>query len=100
MGCLDFTMTQTRNMAYLEAGGFTPEKIEYFVSFPLWANLLWANLLWANLLWANLLWAVAVWGGLLGAALLLAKKHAAVIFIFAVGQLLYARAMTSRGVLS
>ncbi len=82
-------------MAYLEAGGFTPEKIEYFVSFPLWANLLWANLLWANLLWA-----VAVWGGLLGAALLLAKKHAAVIFIFAVGQLLYARAMTSRGVLS
>ncbi len=95
MGCLDFTMTQTRNMAYLEAGGFTPEKIEYFVSFPLWANLLWANLLWANLLWA-----VAVWGGLLGAALLLAKKHAAVIFIFAVGQLLYARAMTSRGVLS
>jgi len=122
MGCLDFTMTQTRNMAYLEAGGFTSEQIEFFVSFPLWANLLWA---------------VAVWGGLLGAALLLAKKRAAVIvytvalasyifaviyqygtgmgdlfegyathvmsgviFVFAVGQLLYARAMTSRGVLS
>ena len=42
MGCLDFTMTQTRNMAYLEAGGFTPEQIEFFVSFPLWANPLWA----------------------------------------------------------
>jgi len=57
VGAMDFVMTQMRNEAYLKA--FTPEQLEYFHSFPLWAVTCWG---------------VATWGSLLGSALLLARR--------------------------
>lgn len=57
MGALDFTMTQTRNAAYMKA--FTPEQLAYFYGFPFWVVAAWG---------------VGTWGGLLGSLLLLFRK--------------------------
>ena len=66
MGALDFTMTQTKNEAYLSA--FTPEQLAYFDSFPMWAVALWG---------------IAVWGGLIGSVLLALRKALSVqVFLF------------------
>ena len=65
VGAVDYFMTQTRNEAYL--GSFTPEQLAYFQSFPAWAVACWA---------------MSVWGGVLGAALLLARRRlAAPVFL-------------------
>ena len=59
-GCLDYTMTQTRNAAYLKM--MTPQQMAYIESFPAWAVAAWA---------------VGVWGGAVGSLLLLLRKRAA-----------------------
>lgn len=61
VGAVDYLMTQTRNAAYL--GSFTPEQMAYFQGFPAWAIACWA---------------LSVWGGVLGSALLLARRRFAV----------------------
>ncbi len=123
IGCLDFFMTQTENVAYFEKAGITAEQMGFFTAFPTWAVLLWG---------------VAVCSPMVGVICLVLKKRIAVevyllglvtyvaamirqygfteftalfpethyqvfsvvIFIIALGQLLYARAMKTRGVLS
>jgi hypothetical protein len=60
MGTVDYTMTQTKNSAYLAQ--FTPEQLAYFASFPAWAVGFWAT---------------AVWFALLGSVLLLLRQRAA-----------------------
>jgi len=115
MGALDYVMTQTRNEGYMS--NFTPEQLEFFYSFPVWA--------------------IAVWGGVVGALLLLMRKRiatwiflvslismmsnaihnyvfsnglefigdpfslgfTAAIFLFALGFYLYSMMMRNRGVL-
>ena len=58
MGALDYVMTQTRNEAYMSE--FTPEQLAFFYGIPEWAVATWA---------------IAVWGGVLGAFLLLFRRH-------------------------
>ncbi|SFG18729.1 hypothetical protein SAMN05518801_109130 [Novosphingobium sp. CF614] len=60
-GCLDFTMTVTRNPAYLAQ--FPPEIIDFIDSFPMWATAVWA---------------LGVWGALTGSVLLLLRSRWAV----------------------
>ena len=119
-GATDYTMTMTRNAAYLSA--VSPAQMAYFDRFPAWAVALWA---------------LGVWGALVGSVLLLLRKRLAVasfalsllglagstvyqfvvapapadmrgpamvimnlvIWAVAIGLLLYARAMQARGVL-
>jgi len=120
MGALDYTMTQTKNEAYM--ANFTPEQLDFFYGFPAWLVAFWA---------------LAVWGGLVGAILLLLRKRLAfavlavsflcmvvtaihnygfsnaleilgtfgtvftcVIFVVALALVLYARAMARRQVLT
>lgn len=61
MSAFDYVMTQTRNEAYMS--GFTPEQLEFFYGFPPWVVAAWA---------------IGVWGGVLGALLLLIRRHLAV----------------------
>lgn len=66
VGCIDYTMTELHNDAYFAMGGFTPEQIAWFTSFPAWAIAFWA---------------VGVWGALTGSILLLLRsRHAIVAF--------------------
>jgi hypothetical protein len=118
-GCLDYTMTQTRNTTWLAQ--ITEEQRAYIASAPVWAEAAWA---------------FGVWGALAGSLLLLMRsRHAVVAFavslaglafntfwqfvatdgsaimgksalwvnaaiwIIAIGLLLYTRAMKVRGVL-
>ena len=60
-GCFDFTMTATRNAAYLEP--YPKEMLAYWFAMPWW-------------MWA--FWAVGVFGGVLGSIALLAKNKLAV----------------------
>jgi hypothetical protein len=60
VGVLDFTMTETRNAAYMSA--FTPTQLEFFYSLPVWVVVAWG---------------IAVWGGLAGSLLLLCRKKLA-----------------------
>jgi hypothetical protein len=50
-GAFDFLMTQTRNEAYMSA--FTPDQLDYFYSFPLWAVITWGGATWGSL-WGSL----------------------------------------------
>ena len=61
IGAFDYTATQYRLESYMSK--FTPEQLEYFHSFPAWADAAWA---------------VGVWGSLLGSILLLLRKELAV----------------------
>nr|WP_293859230.1 hypothetical protein [Sphingomonas sp. SCN 67-18] len=61
MGAFDYTMTETRNAAYL--AGFTADQLAYFNSFPAWAVAGWA---------------LGVWGGVAGCLLILLRRRAAV----------------------
>lgn len=56
-GCFDFTMTATRNAAYLEP--YPQEMLDYWFAMPWW-------------MWA--IWVVGVFGGLLGAIALLLRS--------------------------
>jgi hypothetical protein len=61
VGAMDFTMTQTKNDAYMAQ--FTPEQLDYFYGFPAWVVLAWG---------------VATWGSLVGSVLLLLRRKLAV----------------------
>lgn len=71
-GGYDYTMSQLRDRAYLEAtmgpmGMSVEESIAFLDSFPAWASALWA---------------VGVWGSLLGSVLLLMRsRHAVTAFL-------------------
>lgn len=60
-GCLDYTMTVTRNPAYIAQ--FPPETIDYLDAMPVWAIAVWA---------------LGVWSALLGSVLLLVRSGWAV----------------------
>ncbi len=64
MGCADFTMTVTRNVAYLEAAQTTPEMINWLDSAPTWTLVPWA---------------LGVWGALAGSLFLLLRSGWAVM---------------------
>lgn len=119
-GAFDYLMTQTRNEAYM--GKFTPEQLEYFYGFPAWVVAFWAIAVWGAVLGSILLLlrrrlAVPVFAASLAAMVVttvynfvlsdgLAHMGGAgplifsiVIFLVAVGLLVYARAMAGRGVL-
>lgn len=57
-GAVDYTMTQTRNAAYLDQ--FTPEQLAYFTSWPAWFEGFWA---------------LGVWGAFAGSILLLFRNR-------------------------
>lgn len=57
-GAFDYTMTQTRNEAYLAR--FTEEQLAYFFGFPAWADAAWA---------------LGVWSAVAGSVLLLARSR-------------------------
>jgi hypothetical protein len=59
-GCFDFTMTATRNGAYLEP--YPQEMLDYWFAMPLWV-------------WA--LWVIGVFGGLFASLLLLLRRKRA-----------------------
>lgn len=59
-GAFDYTMTQTRNEAWL--GQYTPEQLAFIESFPAWSVAAWA---------------IGVWGGAVGSLLLLFRKRSA-----------------------
>jgi hypothetical protein len=60
MGLMDFTMTMTKNEAYMS--NFTEEQLAYFYSFPLWLNIAWG---------------IAVIGSVLGSLLLILRMKIA-----------------------
>lgn len=60
IGAFDYTMTESRNAAYLAP--FTAEQLAYFVGLPKWVVATWA---------------VGVWGGVLGSLLLLLRQRRA-----------------------
>lgn len=62
MGALDYTMTKLENEAYMAE--FTPEQLDYFYGFPIWANFGWA---------------LGVWFAVLGSVLLLMRSKSAVL---------------------
>ncbi len=53
MGALDYFMTKTRNEGYMSQ--FTPEQLEFFYSFPAWVVATWAIAVWGALLASILL---------------------------------------------
>jgi hypothetical protein len=61
IGAFDFSATQLRYEPYMS--GYTPEQLDYFYGFPIWAAAAWG---------------VAVWSALLGSVCLLLRKAWAV----------------------
>ena len=57
VGAMDFTLSVTRNAAYLKS--LTPEQLEYISKFPAWAVAAWG---------------MATWGSLVGSTLLLCRR--------------------------
>lgn len=119
-GAYDYLMTQTENAAYMAR--FTPEQLEYFYGFPTGVVALWAIAVWGGVLGCVLLllrkrlaapvflvsfvcmiltsiynFALSDGLALMGGA---AAAFTVVIFLFALGLWLYARAMARRGVLT
>lgn len=120
MGARDYVMTQTKNEAYMS--GFSPEQLAFFYSIPAWVVSAWAIGVWGGVLGALLLLLrrrLAVWvflASLMGMIVTTFRNYfladgmdiigdafslgfTAVIFLFALGLFLYARAMRKRGVL-
>ncbi len=119
VGAFDHLMTQTQNESYM--GQFTPEQLEFFYGFPMWLVAFWALAVWGGVLGAllvllrkslavpvllvsflsmivtaihNFFFANGLYAtGGTGLAFVL------LIFVFALGLWLYARAMGERGVL-
>ncbi len=66
-GCTDYAMMKLHNMAWLNAGGVSPEMIAKIDAGPLWGTAGWA---------------LGVWASLAGSILLLARsRHAATAFV-------------------
>jgi len=60
-GCLDYTMTNLKNAAWL--ANMSPDQLAYMNSLPGWLTAFWA---------------IGVWGGLIGSILLLMRNRYAV----------------------
>jgi uncharacterized membrane protein YphA (DoxX/SURF4 family) len=114
-------MTQTQNEGHMS--NFTPEQLEFFYGFPTWVVAFWALAVWGEVLGTVLLLLrkrLAV-GVLLVSflSMVVTTIHnfflsnglevmgdpfslvfSALIFLFALGLFLYARAMKNRGVLA
>jgi hypothetical protein len=121
VGAFDYVMTKTKNADYLAS--FTPDQQAYFASFPLWANVGWALGIWGSVLGSVLLLmrsrhAVAVFAlslaGLAVSSFYQFGMHysdlqrmfgsfpmvfTAAIWVIAIALLVYARAMTAKGIL-
>jgi hypothetical protein len=119
-GAFDYLMTQTRNEGYMSS--FTPEQLDFFFGFPTWVVAFWALAVWGGVLGTVLLLLrkrLAV-GVLLVSFLSMvvttihnlflsngmevmgdpfSMVFSALIFLFALGLFLYARAMKNKGVL-
>jgi len=119
MGAVDYLMTETKNEAYMAQ--YTPEQLEFFYGFPAWVVALWAIAVWGGVLGAVLLLmrkklalqvllvsfvcmvvtmiqnyatgAADVVGGM-------AIVFSVIVFVVALLLVLYARAMTQKGVLA
>ena len=121
MGALDYLMTQTENEAYMS--NFTPEQLEFFYGIPTWAVATWASAVWGGVLGCLLLLfrtrhAVGVLlASLLGMVITTIDNYvirngmevigdpfslgfSALIFLIAVGLVVYARMMHKQGVLT
>jgi len=118
-GAMDYVMTETKNDAYMSQ--FTPEQLEFFYSFPAWLVAFWAIAVWGGVFGAVLLLmrkklAVPVLAvsflsmvvtaihnyGLAGAADIIGGMGlliSVVVFVVALGLVLYARRMAGRCVL-
>jgi hypothetical protein len=121
VGAFDYLMTQTRNEAYMKA--FTPEQLDYFYGFPAWVVACWAIAVWGSVLGSLLLvlrkkLAVPVFTVSFAAMVVTtihnfvltdgmrimggagAAAFSAVIFLIALGLVVYSRAMRAKGVLA
>ena len=120
LGALDFVMTQTTNEAYL--GSFTPEQLEYVYGIPAFMVALWAIVavlgpcgaillllkkkqafpVFAAWLAGGVITAIYSFGLSKGLEILGPAALVMTIVAFVIGVLLvvYARAMTARGVLT
>ncbi len=122
IGCLDFIMTQMENADYFENAGFTSEQMAFFTGYPTWAALIWGVAVFSPMLGAlclllktRLAFACFV-VGLLTYVIAMTRQYgftefmtlfpepsypifSVIIFVIGLGQVLYARAMTSRRVL-
>jgi len=119
MGAMDYVMTQTKNEGYMSQ--FTPEQLEFFYGFPAWLVAFWAIAVWGAVLGSVLLLmrkklAMPVFAvsfvcmvvttihnyGIAGAAEVVGGAglfFSALIFVVALGLVLYARKMAAKGVL-
>ena len=121
IGAMDFTATQLRIESYLEA--YTLEQLDYFLSFPVWAETTWAVAVWFSVLGsvtlllrlrlaAPIFWvalasrgATAIYNFALSdpsmseIAGTRAMIFSAVIFLVAIGLALYSSRMRTNGVL-
>lgn len=120
MGAMDYVMTQTKNETYMS--NFTADQLTFFYGFPTWVVALWAIAVWGGVIGALLLLfrrRLAVWVFLASLlAMVVSTFHnyivsngmevvgdafslgfTAVIFLFALGLYLYARAMHKRSIL-
>jgi hypothetical protein len=120
VAAFDYLMMQTQNESH--AGQFTPEQLEVFYGFPPWLVACWALAVWGGLLGALL---VLLRRSLAAPVLLVSvlamivtaihnflfanglyetggtgPAFVGLIFVFALGLWLYARAMGERGVLA
>lgn len=120
MGAFDYFMTQTQNASYMSR--FTPEQLEFFYGFPTWVVTFWALAVWGGVLGTLLLLlrkrlavpvllvsflamtVTAVHNFLLSNGLEVmggvGLVFSVLIFVFALGLWLYARAMAQRHVLA
>jgi hypothetical protein len=119
VGCFDYYATQSKLESYM--GQFTPEQLEYFYGFPMWADAAWAIAVWGSLLasiglllrkaWAVWLFGLAILGmaatavysfvlsdgmALMGSG---AVYFTIVIWAIALFLFFYAKAMARKGVL-
>ena len=119
VGAFDYVMTETKNEAYM--GQFSAEQLEYFYGFPAWVIAFWALAVWGGVLGAVLLlmrrklavtvflisflcmvvtsihnYAIAGGGEIMGSTGLF---FSVVIFVVALGLILYARKMARKGLL-
>lgn len=117
-GGYDYVMTQTNNAAYL--ANYTEAQRAYFDSFPMWMEAVWAIGVWGGVLGSILLllrskWAFhallasliafamsVVYGQTTGGNAVMGSMgliFSGVIFLIGLALVMYARAMTKRGVL-
>jgi hypothetical protein len=120
VGAYDYVMTVSKNEAYLAQ--FTSEQLEYFTSFPMWVGFTWPIAIWGGVVGCILLLlkkhlAVPVFLVSLVSMVLTAIYNfglsdgmevmgtgglmfTIVIFLVALGLLLYSRAMHKQGYLT